>query len=123
MNVTSIFAGKNTLTLPNRKVILLPKEIYKVELLNNILLNVLVSNKSDFDNDNALAYSIEGNFLWKIDTSVKDFYYGQKYCPFIDVSTAEHNGYPENFMLYSWCDAALRINPLTGEILERYQTH
>lgn len=123
MDATSLFANDNVLTFPNRKSVTFDFKVSKVELMNNMVIAVLAIPSPAPENNNVVAYSTDGVFIWRIDTSTKDFFFGQPYCPFVDIDTADHHGHPDQVMLYNWCTCALRINPATGEILERYQTH
>ena len=123
MDVTSLFSSGNILTFLNRESVSFEFKILKVKLLDNVIISIIETPPPAPDNNNVFAYSTDGKFLWRIDTNVPLVAYGKAYCPFIDIDTAENNGYPNQLMLYNWCTSALRVNPITGEILERYESH
>jgi hypothetical protein len=118
VKATHPFAEEKSIKFPNTNRIDFIYSIITTVFIDNILIAVLNVPASVVCNNNVVAYDIEGEFLWRIDTTQKQYFGEQTNCPFVGANTTENE---EGLLLYNWCDATLRVDHFTGEILERYQ--
>ena len=120
MDTTSVFASGNIVTFPNKNTIDFKNKILKVIVANQVVIVIPMKPPSVIDNENVFAFSPQGDFLWRISTKGTSFFptANPAECQFFDAK-ADSDG---SITLYNWCNAAIRVNPNTGEILERIQT-
>lgn len=118
MNTTPISGSGNVVVFSNKTIITFTNKIEIVIFFDSVLIVVLAIPASVVDNNNVVAYNIEGNFLWQIDTTTKSYFGEQTNCPFVGANLTKDE---DGLLLYNWCDATLLVDHFTGKILERYQ--
>ncbi|OKS84746.1 hypothetical protein RG47T_0179 [Mucilaginibacter polytrichastri] len=85
--------------------------------INSVVIVLIESPFEIIYNSNVFAFSVTGNFLWRIG-HVKLYDKSSTDCPY--VGSIVNND--SELVLFNWCDTAVVINPLTGEVIRTYQT-
>ena len=103
------------------KVIFLNKKeiecIYLIKdhlIFNDTLIVMLDVPLKDKYNRNVFAYDSIGNKIWQID----NLFPNDNDCPYNMMKIDEN----ELLHLYNWCGFVVKLNPLTGEVIDRIFT-
>ncbi|NCD70673.1 hypothetical protein GSY63_14995 [Mucilaginibacter sp. R11] len=107
----------NNITFRNGYSLDLEHPIKEVLQIDNVIVIILEPPANIIYNYNVFAFSTIGDFLWRIE-DVKLYYRGSDDCPYTG-SIINNDG---ELVLFNWCDTAVIINPLTGEVIRTYQT-
>ena len=76
-----------------------------------VMLDVPIKNKY---NRNVFAYDSIGNEIWQID----NLFPNDDDCPYNMIKIDEN----ELLHLYNWCGFVVKLNPMTGEVVDRIFT-
>jgi len=107
----------NNITLSNGYSLDFEYPIKKVLQVGCTVIILIEPPASIIYNHNVFAFSITGDFLWRIG-DVKFYYWSSGNCPYIGL-IVNNDG---DLLLFNWCDTAVIVNPLTGEVVRTYQT-
>jgi hypothetical protein len=76
-----------------------------------VMLDIPIKVK---DNQNVLAFNNKGNQVWKI----KNLFPNDDGCPYNMLKLDEN----DNVHLYNWCGFVVKVNPFTGDVIDRIFT-
>jgi hypothetical protein len=115
----SFHIKKNKIKFNNWEIIEfdLPIKKDKIIIIDFVVIILLeVPPKSKY-NDNVVAISDQGNFLWQV--NIEEPYIKNNDCPFVDIKI-NNSG---QLVLFNWCNAAFIVDPITGKFIDRFETH
>ena len=69
-------------------------------------------------NENVFAVNEIGKIVWRIAFKKEQLFCKYEDCPFVGTIINKQG----QLVLFNWCDTAFIVNPLTGEILDKYPT-
>ena len=107
---------KNKLLLTNGYNCVFDYPISKALLVKDSCIVVLNIPPKVQENQNVFGVNMKGEIVWKIG-KIHHFYEGSD-CPFVDVILNKDG----KVVLFNWCDTAVIIDPITGIVLDKYQT-
>ena len=90
-----------------------------IEIDNMLILYISYYNKVTPLEENVFGVNLkERKLKWQIEKrKYPSRGYSKMRCPFVGIKLIDNE-----LWLYNWCDTRLKINPLTGEVLEEQQT-
>ncbi|MGI4833863.1 MAG: hypothetical protein ACRYFK_10420 [Janthinobacterium lividum] len=122
MQRTEAFIDGTSVIFSNKNAIDFKAKILKILRANEILIVLPheVISATNLSNNNVYAFSLQGDFLWRLETKETEFakYTVLKWSVFIDAFLHSDG----NLILLNWCDFAFRVDINTGRILESFQT-
>ena len=112
--MTNIKIDGNKIIFPNRNQVECIYSIKNNIIFKNILVVLLEVPIKEKYNRNVFAFDCTGNELWQID----NLFPNDDDCPYNMIKIDEN----ELLHLYNWCGFVVKLNPLTGEVIDRIFT-
>jgi hypothetical protein len=90
------------------------KEVFETNKV--LIVTIEPESTKTIYNNNAFAFSISGDFLWRIGDV--ELYYRGEHCLYVGATVNAD----KELVLFNWRDTAVIIEPETGEMIRTYQT-
>jgi hypothetical protein len=108
---------QKTIVLPNGSSFDFEHPIKDILVIENIIIILIDPPFKVNYNQNVFAITSSGDFLWRIN-SVELYYTRSENCPYVAIQINKE----DELVLFNWCDTAVIVSPLTGDVIKKYPT-